>query len=892
LIGQTLSHYRITAALGAGGMGEVYRATDTNLGRDVAIKVLSPEVVQDPERLARFEREAHLLASLNHPNIAAIYGLEEADGKPFLALELVEGEDLKTRLKRGALPVEEALEIAKQIAEGLEEAHEKGIAHRDLKPGNVKLTPDGKVKVLDFGLAKAWVEEAVSPSSAGFSESPTLAPSGTAAGVILGTAAYMSPEQARGHSVDRRTDIWAFGVVLFEMLTGRPLFRGETVTDLLAAVVREEMDWECLPVETPRSARHLLRRCLERDRRQRLQAIGEARILLSGKPDAPGPDPGVGAATGSPCGGSPARIAAGVLLAGALFTAGWLLGPDSRSKGREPKTVRYLPLPSEGRTLTDDQAISPDGRRIAYTTHGRLWIRDLDQLTPREVDGSEGAEAPFWSPDSENVAFCAGEGLFRVGAAGGLPRKVADLPRGDFGGGTWGSRGTVALAMITGGWTGVVLQTSAEGGEVRPLLEPEREAGEHRFFAPQFLPGGEALLLSVSKATGAELLVVVDGERRTLLETDSYGIPAIAYADSGHLLYERVSKGLQTSLWSVPFSLEDLTITGRPVLVADEAGGVSTSRDGTVLFATRAPEPWRLAWVDRGGAVVGHVGGEFPALTDPALSPDGRRVAVSLEDNGVRDVWILDATSGERTRVTFDQDAIRSAWAPDGKRVAYSNISTGNVDVTSARGGEPSQPLVAGELGEFAPDWSRDGRYLVYYSLDPKTQRDLWVLPLTGGEGPRVLLRTPANEAIPKLSPSGGYVAYQSDETGRWEIRVRPFPEGGGQWQVSVNGGERPTWSRKGDELYYIEGNRMMVVPIRTAKGFEAGAPRALFTGDQLGTQLNPPDNFFTDYYDVDVDSQRFLVVQGIGRGSSQMVLVEGPLPGTPREGAPQDDAR
>jgi Tol biopolymer transport system component len=887
LIGQTLSHYRITAALGAGGMGEVYRATDTKLGREVAIKVLPSEVAQDAQRLARFEREARLLASLNHPNVAAIHGLEKANGTPFLVLELVEGEELKQRLERGAIPLDEAREIARQIAEGLEEAHERGIVHRDLKPANVKLTPDGKVKVLDFGLAKTWTADPTSGSSGDLSQSPTLAHTGTEAGVILGTAAYMAPEQARGRAVDRRADIWAFGVVVFEMLTGRALFRGDTVTDVLAAVVREDIDWSRLPPETPPGVRHLLRRCLDRDPRRRLQAIGEARVLLSDDPSLPRAESEPKTAAVGPRPGGRAWIVASVVAAAATFAAGWLLKPAPR--GHESTAVRYLPLPSEGRTIRDDQALSPNGRRIAYTAEGRLWIRDLDQLVPREVDGSDRAESPFWSPDSEDVAFRAGEGLFRVRAGGGRPRKLADLPRGDFGGGTWGPRGTLVVAVVTGGWTGRVLQVPAEGGEVRPFLEPDKDAGEYYFASPRFLPGSEALLLAVMKRGASDLLVRVDGAKRTLLETDAYRIPASAWSPSGHLLYEREDLGHQASLWSVRFSPETLTITGQPALVADKAGGPSVSHDGSFLFASRSPEPWRLAWVDRQGAVLGHVGPPFTSVSDPALSPDGDRVAVCVVENGVSDVWVLDAASGERTRLTFDLVALRPAWSPTGNRLAYSNIGTGNIDVTSARGGAPSQPLVAGELGEFAPDWSRDRRHLVYYALAPETQRDLWVKDLDDEDTSRPLLRTPANEALPKLSPTGRYVAYQSDETGRWEIRVRPFPEGEGQWQVSVNGGERPTWSRRGDELFYIEGNTLMAVPIRTAEGFEAGAPRALFTGEQLGTELNPPLNGFTDFYDVGVDGQRFLVVQGIGRGPSQMVLAEDLRLGAPGDREPRE---
>ena len=463
LIGQTLSHYKITSALGAGGMGEVYRATDTNLHRDVAIKVLPPEVAQDPERLGRFKREAHLLAALNHPSIAAIYGLEEADGKPFLALELVEGEDLKERLARGAIPVDEALEIAKQIAEALEEAHNKGIVHRDLKPANVKLTPEGKVKVLDFGLAKAWAGEAsgVNSGSAALSQSPTLAHTGTIAGVILGTAAYMSPEQARGKPVDKRADVWSFGVLLWEMLTGRSLFAGDTVTDVIAAVVTKEPDLDLLPPATPRAVRRLLGRCLRKDPRTRLPDIGAARIeiqdVLAGSADEPG-----GTAAGSdPTAAAEIRRlarqrwawAAAFLLAAGL--AGYLAAGRFTETPEIRPAAHFVIDPPEGRRVLPwgAPAVSSDGRQVAFATAGAeaslpgtLWTRPLDSMVGRELPGTEGAMLPFWSPDSRSLAFFTLSELRKISLDNGAVQKVCALPQGRFtAGGDWAADGTHPL---------------------------------------------------------------------------------------------------------------------------------------------------------------------------------------------------------------------------------------------------------------------------------------------------------------------------------------------------------------------------------------------------------------------------------------------------------------
>jgi hypothetical protein len=515
LIGQTLSHYRTTAALGAGGMGEVYRATDTKLDRDVAIKVLPSEVTQDPERLGRFKREAHLLAALNHPNIAAIYGLEEADGTPFLALELVEGEDLKERLGRGAIPVEEALEIAEQIARALEEAHNKGIIHRDLKPANVKLAAEGQVKVLDFGLAKAWAGDTGegSTSSASMSQSPTLAHSGTAAGIILGTAAYMSPEQARGKAVDKRGDVWAFGVLLWEMLTGHALFAGDTVTDVIASVVKEEPDLETLPAETPRAVRRLLGRCLRKDPRKRLPDIGAARLELEevrdGTAEAPGAD---GADDGSAISAELRRVARQrwVWAAVALVSAGLAVVVSflHLTQVPEPRPVVHFAL-----HLPDDQssgalsvpAVSPDGGQVVFRARpadgpGRLYVRSLESPDLRELPGTEGAGTrPFWSPDGTWIAFYAEGDLKKLNLTSGAVQRICALPSGAFWGGTWSSEGIVVFSA--GGLNSANLfSVVATGGEARPLTTHDASRGETSHLWPWFLPGGRRFLFDVASA--------------------------------------------------------------------------------------------------------------------------------------------------------------------------------------------------------------------------------------------------------------------------------------------------------------------------------------------------------------------------------------------------------
>jgi hypothetical protein len=601
MIGQTLSHYRITAALGAGGMGEVYRATDANLGRDVAIKVLPPEVAQDPDRLARFKREAHLLAALNHPHIAAIYGLEEADGKPFLALELVEGEDLKERLARGPIPVDEALELATQVAEALEEAHNKGIVHRDLKPANVKLTADGKVKVLDFGLAKAWAGDASGLSSApsALSQSPTMANTGTVAGVILGTAAYMSPEQARGRPVDKRADVWSFGVLLWEMLTGRQLFTGDTVTDVIAAVVAKEPDLDALPKTTPLAVRRLLSRCLRKDPRTRLPDIGAARLELQ--------DVRAGAAAepAAPAVGLDAAVRTAELRRArerwawallVLTLAGLAAALLWQRLGAAPETKAaahfVLDLP-QGVTLPDfgPPALSPDGQKLVFaglSANGtqQLWIRPLDSPEFRPLAGTEGASSPFWSPDSTTLAFFAAGEIRKLVLAGGGVQRVGALPRPGTNGGTWNETGTIVFAA--GGENSTLFRVSAAGGEAAVLTTLDAARGETNQSWPQFLPDGRHLLFSVlgqQPANAGLFAVALDagGERRRILPDAARTLHA-----SGRLL--AIRDGV---LGARPFDARRMTVGGEAVPIASNA---ATWTAWTTFGWFSASANGRLAW--------------------------------------------------------------------------------------------------------------------------------------------------------------------------------------------------------------------------------------------------------------------------------------------------------
>ncbi len=880
--GHTLAHYRITAAIGAGGMGEVYRATDTKLGREVAIKVLPAEVASDPERLARFKREAQLLASLNHPNVAAIHGLEEAEGKPFLVLELVEGEELAERLKRGAIPVDEAIVIAKQMAEALEEAHDHGIVHRDLKPANVKLTPDGKVKVLDFGLAKAYSGDSGDGSKPELSHSPTMTRAGTVAGMILGTAAYMSPEQARGKAVDKRADIWAFGVVLYEMLTGERLFAGETVSDVLAGVLKTEVDLGKLPRAAPPAIRDLLRRCLERNPKNRLHDIADARLALE---DSLGgrTDDAPGTAAVTPQSRQRAQWSQwvfGLALGGAALAVldRTLLKPAPPPPSEK---VRLEVVPPEGTLSSGPFDLSPDGRSIVFVAanadrESALYIRDLDSLDARTLPGTGGASLPFFSPDGRSVGFFADKKLQRIDLAGGPPRNLA--PVSDPRGGSWGSAGLIVFAADGGG---PLLRIPENGGEVAPAtqLDPAREETSHRW--PHFLPDGRRFLFLSRKPRTPRLSVEVgslDGKRRTkLVEAD-----AACYA-AGSLFFQR-----RTTLFAQAFEIAGETLVGGPQPVAEGAwlnldtdglAAFAVARDGRLAYRRGGIVTARLAWHGRDGRTLRTVG-EPALLAEPTLSPDERRILVSTQGQNQDTSSLLsidDATSIGSIITRREHDSTFALFSPDGSRVLFADDRNGPFDLFELKVSEPGKdvPVLATPLWKYPETWSPDGRFVVYTEVDPVSRGNLWVLPRTGDTKPFPLLATAAAESQARFSPDGRHLAYTSDESGHEEVFVQPFPATGAKWQVSATGGSEAAWRGDGRELFYVASDaRLTAVAVSLApSGLAFGVPRALFRipiRHGLGATGRT--------YAVSHDGQRFLALDWPSEAAtSPIVVVLGP---------------
>jgi len=822
-------------------MGEVYRATDTKVGREVAIKLLPEAFASDPERLARFEREARLLASLNHPSIAHLYGLETVglgDGTTvdLIAMELVEGEDLAERLKRGPIPVDEALAIAKQIAEGLEEAHEKGIVHRDLKPANVKLTPDGKVKVLDFGLAN-WTGNAGGTSTADLSQSPTLAHTGTAAGIILGTAAYMPPEQARGKAVDKRADIWAFGVVLFEMLTGRRLFEGEAVTDVLAAVVRQEIGWDALPHDTPAGVHHLLRRCLDRDPRNRLRDIGEARVAF---------DPGESAAAAEAVDGRARGVSPWVaVLAGVLATFAGAVGGRMAPRAEKAEKIQPLPLArfafDTGRPLLSSSwhqfgglAISRDGQRLAWVasdgTVDQLYQRRMDSLETRALPETAGASNPFFSPDGRWIGFFADRMLKKISVEGGAP--VALAPAHDNRGGCWSDGDEIAFAPDAGSG---LLRIPAGGGSTRPLTELDLSRGELSHRWPSLVAGADAVVFTM-KTKGLQSfddapIVAVSlksGERKNVID----GGTGPSYSSTGHLVYARGG-----ALLAAPFDVSRLAVTGAPFTALE---GVSHSRGtGSAHYAlsrtgTLVSLPGSVD-VENRMLVRSDPQGRMETLTRETrpfimvrTSPDGRRLALWI---GTADdeIWTYEIDRGILARLA--QGATNPVWSPDGEWIVFSGARRDDdLGRVRADGSGAPEPLLTRNRSQIPSSISLDGRVLAFTEDTPDTGSDVWTLSLDTRET-HLVLGTRFNESAATFSPDGRLLAYVSDETGHNEVYVQPFPGPGARRQVSVGGGTSPVWGRPQGEIFYQNGTAMMTVSVQTGVSLQSSPPRKVFDG-------------------------------------------------------------
>ncbi len=876
--GTKLGSYEVVAQIGEGGMGVVYHAHDSKLGRDVAIKVLPEAFAHDPERLSRFQREAKMLAALNHSNIATIYGMEQTGNTSSLIMELVPGDTLQERIKRdGAVPLEEALAIAKQIAEALEAAHEKGIIHRDLKPANVKLTPDGKVKVLDFGLAKAFEGD---NSALDMANSPTLSRAATMQGVILGTAAYMSPEQARGKNVDKRTDIWAFGVVLYELLTGKRLFTGEDVTETLASVVKDQPDLTQVPVKT----RRLLERCLEKNPKKRLRDIGDADLLLENAPESTAPAPSAAPSMSTKIAWGAAALF--LVTAAALI---FLLLHQKPPAAAAP--VRFDLATPENGTISA-MALSPDGSELALIVQGNdgqpaIWIRSLDSVDARKLAGTDGAGAFTWSPDSTYLAFSLAGKVDKIDVSGGTPETICSFS-GTLNGLAWNKQNVIILGMRGG-----INRVSASGGELTQLtqLDPKREdLGQG---GPVFLPDGQHFIyLDVANPVSAGLYVgSIDlkpeqQQSHRLLESSATPQFAPALGDlPDSILFLRGD-----TLMARPFDTKTLQFTGDAIRVADSVGtngafvGMFTVSDNGILAtSTGGSGDRQLTWYDRSGKMLSRVGD--PARRDEMrLSPDGTRVAEGRVDaQGTWAVWVMDLAKGTSSRFTFETSGAGNAiWSPDGSQIIYTAGGGQSADLyrRASNGATKEEVLFHSEIAMSPLDWSPDGHTLLYGVRPKDTGFDIWELPdadgPVGAERKAVpYLATPFNELQAKFSPDGKWVAYASNESGAVEIYVRPFPaSSGGKWLVSNGGGAEPSWRTDGKELFYIAPSGALMAADVKAGGssFEVGAPKALFHTQILGGLGSGPASAWR--YAVSKDGQKFLINSAVEQSASVPVTV------------------
>ena len=824
--GTRLSQYEIVEAIGAGGMGEVYRARDTKLGREVAVKVLPEEFAQDRERLSRFGREAKLLAALNHPAVAHLYGFEEENGTSFLVMELVEGETLAERIARGPIPVDEALPLLIQITEGVEAAHEKSIIHRDLKPANIKITPEGQIKILDFGLAKVFLSD--DNVSAETSQSPTLT-KGTAHGAIMGTAAYMSPEQAKGKVVDRRADIWAFGCVAFEMLTGRRTFGGDDLSETLASVLRDEPDWAALPTSLPWRVRELVEACLQKNARERVRDIGDARLQLEKAVREPG---------------APVAVAAGVpsiwrqALPWSLAVAGLVAAiAGFLSSPAAPPTLPLarlaIPLtplaPIATDTIRSSVAISPNGQRLVYVANREgqsyLFSRELDEREAVLLPGTEGANDPFFSPDGQWVGFFAGLLLKKISLSGGAPISIASVPPVNRGA-SWGPDDTIYFTPSPNGGLSAVSADPETVGDDRNWFIfnlPDNTKGEFSYRWPDVLPSGKGVLFTLDTGEGFDnarisVVEIETGQIKTLIDGGTHA----RYVHSSHIVFAR-----QGSLWAAPFDEERLEVLGEPVTVVP---GVATEPEGTAHFSvsdngTLAFVPgglWeasrRLVWVDREG-VVEPLTTPNRTFLQPALSPDNRWVALTIQEGSNYDMWLAEVARGTLTRMTFHPgEDFNTVWSPDGRRIVFSS-ETSRIDESDPRGPSLHAIAVNGSSapemiietnrrgveipGSFHPVENIVGFTFWEGSSSMQSYRGTEIrLASFDGREERPLIETTFNEHSPMFSPDGRWFAYVSDETGRDEIYLRPYPSEGGKRSVSTDGGSEPVWAPNGGELF------------------------------------------------------------------------------------------
>jgi eukaryotic-like serine/threonine-protein kinase len=881
LPGRRLGPYEILTAIGAGGMGEVYKARDTRLDRIVAIKVLPAHLAERAKLRERFEREARTIASLNHPHICTLYDTGHQDGIDYLVMEYLEGETLAQRLLKGALPLEQVFKYAIEIADALDKAHRKGVTHRDLKPGNIMLTKSG-AKLLDFGLAKLRQEAA--PTTP-FSELPTIGEDVTAQGTILGTLQYMAPEQVEGKTdeIDARTDIFAFGAVVYEMATGKKCFEGKSQASLIVAILQiNPPPISSLQPMTPPSLDRVVKKCLAKEPDDRWHAAKDLRDELKWIAEG-GSQAGVSALTPTVKGTRalwrrPLILSLGTLLLGAVIAglSVWVL----KSSPPQPVSRLTITLPPGQQLAGLDGgpalALSPDGRDLAYVARQggsqQLYLRAMDSLEAKPIPGTEGGVSPFFSPDGLWLGFFASGKLKKISVSGGSALTLGDALQP--GGASWGSQGMIAFAPAA---ISALLQVSDTGGAPQPLTRLGKGETNHHW--PDLLPGGKAVLFAAgannTNWTNAQVTVqlVRTGERRNLNQAGMYP----RYAPSGHLVYAQGG-----SLMAVPFDPQRLTATGTAVPVVEDvlqssangAAQYSFSATGSLVYVSGGLQATqrRLVWVDRNGTEQ-PLAAPAHAYRFPRLSPDGRRVAVTIEESGSQ-IWLYDLARETLTRLTFQGTLnLGQAWTPDNKRIVFQSNKEGQLNLfwQLADGSGGPERLATSEYTQAANSWPPDGQLLAFIEVNPTTGYDIWVLRI-GDRKAQPFLRTPFNESVPQFSPDGRWMAYDSDESGRFEIYEQPYPGSGGKWQISTEGGTEPIWNPNGRELFYRSGDKVMAVEITTQPSFAAGKPRMLFERQYTPTPATLPN------YNVSPDGQRFLMLkpsESAEAGPTQINIVQ-----------------
>ncbi len=890
----TLAHYTIVSKIGAGGMGEVYRARDTRLDREVAIKLLPAEVSNDSDRLQRFEQEARATSALNHPNILTVYDIGTYDGSPYIVAELLEGEELRDRLNAGQIPLRKAVEYARQIVSGLSAAHEKGVVHRDLKPENLFVTNDDRVKILDFGLAKLRGNSNDAQASEDETRKVITNP-----GVVMGTVGYMSPEQVRGDKSDHRSDIFSFGAILYEMITGRRAFRRDTMAETMTAILREEP--EELSATNPNinpALERIVNRCLEKKPERRFHSAHDLGFALE---SLSGPSSSSGSSLTTQANEAVAEtirsqwrvrlpwIVAAISILGLLSLLALTLVRSRRSESA-PTVSRFVVMAPDKVSTLFTPELSPDGRDLVFAALKEgtpaLWIRPLASITATEIPGSEGVTNPhFWSPDSRSIAFPVGGQLKRLDLPGGNPKILCAIPSGSAGvGGTWNKDGVILFSSA-----GKIFRVSANGGNPELMIGDDRPAVDTFYRYPIFLPDGHHFLyLKTGKQQGvssSEIFVtsIEGGEKTRLATVDSQA--RYTAAGGGNLVFVR-----DGSLVAQTFDATSLKLSGEPYTISEKvsinnmaSGFFSVSSEGTIVLDPLGQrfDSQVLEWFDRSGkpvARVGENGNYLTPISNQKLSSDGKRIAVAKVDpqTKTQDIYVIDITRNTSSRLTFDPGEDRyPIWSSDGSRIAWNSNREGGIPAIYqklASGVGDDELLLKSDAGVSPGSWSPDDRFLLYTRIDAKTGNDIWVLPMEGDKKPFVFLQTPFNETAPRFSPDGKFVVYVSQDQGRSEIFVQPFPASGNRWQISNNGGRAPAWRGDGKEIFYVsEDNKLVAADVKTGNGFEVGIPKPLFDVMELGAVSFGNVNFAPS-----LDGQQFLIThQREAAASLQYVVVQ-----------------